>query len=96
MSHNPGYRILPLSSEKEGESNWSDHGVDLAQPTTASGRLRAVAQEVAILEEQLQLAAALLKRVREVAEDPQFSDEFDEEIVTFINKHAAKTSVSGH
>jgi hypothetical protein len=89
MSHNSGYRPIVQAKSNDNGSSWSDHGIDLRAPTTTSGRLRAVAQEVALMEEQLQLAVSLLKRAHSepTLQDPQFSEELDAAIVAFINAH---------
>lgn len=89
MSHNP-YKPLP-QAKAEG-STWSDHGIDQTPPNTAAGQLHAIAHTVATLETDLQFAVKLLKMARSepTQQDPQWSDELDDAIVQFINKHEVK------
>jgi|SRR5476651_278147 len=96
MSHNSGYRPIAHSPAKEGESTWSDHGIDLTPPITTSGRLHVIAQEIAILEERLQVAVELLKRARSefLQTEPTFSDELDDEMVAFINTNTTIKQVA--
>jgi hypothetical protein len=89
MSHHP-FKPLPQASAEQ--STWSDRGIDQTAPKTASGKLHAVAHEVARLEDALQQAVKLLNRARSepTETDPQFSDELDDAIVAFINEYEVR------